>query len=242
MRDERDNLDVVLEEAVSLAQHLPTLPWPGPEEPEDELLLRYLDGELAPRERERVRQELARSPYFSERLITLRESLEEVRSPEPASAREGEETGRARRGDARLRLSFLWAANGLRFLWGSLAPRCLVAVPLATRGAAVPSQEESAFFDFSHRFEDVGVLIQLERVPGGRLDLQLQLQAPPRDVGPLRVNLRDRRGALLDSQPVERGVARFISLVPATHQLSITTPKGELGQVLLDIHFDQPSE
>lgn len=220
-------LDGLLAEAVVLSLGRPRLPLPSSGEPGDEAILRYLDAELPALEREDLRQRIARSPFCSERLAVLRESLAEAaRDDAPPQATR----------DQPLRLSFLLASDGLRFLFGSLVPRSLVPVPVAIRGRTPTTTEESCFFDFEHRFGDLEVLFLLERVAGNRLDLQLQLQGdvPPRT--PLRVSLSDRGGALLDSQPLERGMARFSAIPPACHRISITDPQREIGRILLDVH------
>lgn len=225
MRDERDHLDVALASAASRAQRLPSLPWPGEAEPEDEALLRYLDRAVSGPEREALRQRLHQSAFCRERLETLREALAEWdAAPEGVTAPERS-----------LRISFLWARDGLRFLFGSLTPRSLVAVPVPTRGSVPDGAEELAFFDFAHRFGDVDVEIQVERVPGDRFDLQLQFRGERARLGQLRVSLSDRQGALLDSQPVEGGVARFSALLPASHRIAITAAKQELGHLVLDV-------
>lgn len=227
MTETRDTLDGLLAEAVPLALGRPCLPRPGADEPEDEAILRYLDAELPPREQEALRQRLACSSFASERLAVLRESLAEAeRGETPSPPAVGQP----------LRLSFLLAADGLRYLCGSLAPKSLVPVPVATRGKSLGTTEESSFFDFEHRFGDLEVQILLERVPGNRLDLQLQLLGERSPRTPLRVSLSDRDGAVLDSQPVERGMARFCGMPPACHRISITDPQRELGQILLDVH------
>lgn len=228
MTAKRDHLDALLAEAASLAfGDSPRLPVPGADEPADELLLGYLDASLPPREREAMRQQIARSAYCRERLEVLRAALDEAEQAENAAVSEQHSP---------VRLCFQSLAGGLRFLHGSLKPESLVAVPVATRGKAPSPKEETAFFDFQHRFEDLDVHIQVESVPGGRMDVQLQCD-PPRSQ-PLRVVLSDRSGALLDSQPVERGSARFASLPPTPHRISITDSRRELGRLLLDVRKD----
>lgn len=223
----RDNLDVLLAEAVRLAPRRP--PLPGEQEPPDELLLRLLDADMPPREREEARQRISRSAYASERLAVLMESLAET---------DGEEAAPRPAPDRSLRLSFLLAADRLHFLFGSLLPRSLVTMPVATRGSAPDATEESSFFDFVHRFEDLEAQIFVERVSGGRLDLQLQFQfqGEAARARSLRVSLSDRNGALLDSQPVERGMVRFASLPPSSHLISITDARRERGLIFLDVH------
>lgn len=227
MNDERDKLDVALAEAASLSQRIPDLPQ-GPGTPEDDVaLLRYLDAlDADVEEREALRQQVHATNGGRERLAILREALAEVDGPEPPTPSE----------PGHVRLAFAWARDGLRYLWGSVEPRSLAAIPVATRGT-VPDglQEETAFFDFAHRFGEVDVVIQVERVPDDRLDLQLSFVGGQPDVH-LRVNLSDRAGGLLDSQPVERGTARFAGLPPNTHSIVISSAQTELGRVLLDIH------
>ncbi|MDY0000205.1 MAG: hypothetical protein RBU30_02805 [Polyangia bacterium] len=228
MTDHRDTLDGLLVEAAALALQHPSLPFPDPEDPGDELILRYLDGELDPMEREEYRQRITRSPFYRERLAALKDSIAEAEGVAPSSQAAASRP---------LRLSFLLGKDGLRFLFGSLAPRSLVAVPVATRGRVAEKREESCFFDFAHRFDDLDFLILLERVSASRLDLQLQLQGEPRTTRPLRVNLSNRQGAILDSQPVDGGLARFSSMPPSCHRISITDPQREIGQILLDVHL-----
>jgi len=228
MNDERDKLDVALAEAVRLAQQLPDLPQASGDPGGDEALLRYLDDHrITAEERESLRKEVHATAWGRERLQTLREGLADVEQAEPPKSEAA----------APVRLAFTWARDGLRYLWSTVEPRSLVAVPVATRGTlpdGVP--EETAFFDFAHRFGDVDVVIQVERVPDDRMDVQLCFQGQPAEVAHLRVNLADRSGSLLDSQPVEKGSARFAALPPATHCISITCAQQELGRVLLDVH------
>jgi hypothetical protein len=276
MKDVRDNLDVALAEAVCLAWPIPE----GPAEPadidaEDTRLLRLLDGDdLPPDEREQLRQRVQASAWSRQRLAILREALAEVARAEAEQARTGVEPAHAEaelawagaepaeaaqgarapgvaQAAGPLRLAFAWAADGLRYLWGTLEPRSLVAVPVATRGVAcdpVPGRkapppqvaqantvEETTFFDFAHRFGEMDVVIQVERIPDERLDVQLSFDRRQAREAHLRVDLVDRGGRLLDSQPVEQGTARFASLAPQPHHICISTPASELGRVQLDI-------
>ncbi len=227
MNDERDKLDVALVEAVSLAQRIPDLPQ-GPGTPEDDdALLRYLDSDVDLEERETLRQQVHQSAGGRASLAILREALTEAEAEEPSPDASPNQ----------IRLAFTWARDGLRYLWGSLEPRSLVAVPVATRGS-VPDglREETAFFDFAHRFGEVEVVIQVERVRDDRLDLQLSFGGQGSGTAPLRVNLADQAGGLLDSQPVEHGTARFAGLSPEAHSLTISSARTEVGRVLLDIH------
>jgi anti-sigma factor RsiW len=227
MSDVRDQMDLALVEAWSLVRREPTPPQPGPDEPDDEALLRYLDGNLPSREREQLRQTLERSAWCRERLAILREALHDGHDGDLSSA--------PPRAAAPARISFVWARDGLRYLWGNLAPRTLVAVPVATRGSVPDGLEETAFFDFAHRFAGLDVVIQVERVPDDRLDVQLLFQGTPDQLSHLRVNLANREGSLLDSQPVERGGARFAALTPTPHRISISAAQQELGSILLDV-------
>ncbi len=266
MNDEIDKLDVALTEALRLA-------WPIPEPPtdpaeaaaEDERLLLLLEEEtLEPRPREQLRQQVQGTAWGRQRLAILREALADAETDTETDTAAATETAcaatLAEAAPRAVRLAFAWAADGLRYLWGSLEPGSLVATPVPTRGAALdassrppasppagatpagatpagatPAVEETTYFDFTHRFGDVELVLQIERVPDDRLDVQLSFdRAQTRGVH-LRVDLADEGGRLLDSQPVERGTARFASLPPCPHHIRVSTAQQELGRVRLDI-------
>ena len=238
MTERDDILDLALREACQLAQESPKLPQPSGADPEDEVLLRLLDGGLPSAEAQTLSQQVQASPYAHERLVTLTEALHDADAA-PA------ETSVVNRFDDKVisppasaaRLSFVWAQGCLRYLWGTLEPRSLVAVPVATRsGTFRRPEEETSFFDFAHRIGDIDVVIQIERGRDNLLDVQLSFDGDNAQLERLRVTLADRKGSLLDSQPVEKGKTRFASLDPSPHELLITSAQKELGRVRLDVH------
>jgi hypothetical protein len=231
MNDRRDQLDADVRLAVTLTGGLADVPGPRPGDPDDETLLRLVDGNLPRDERRRLERLVDASPHARDRLLALREALAEAGERVPARPDLDPLAAAGRVA----RIAFGWAEERLSFLWGTLEPRQLVAAPVPTRGQATRPTEETAFFDFSHRFEGVDVVIQVERLPSDRLDVQLLFESADVDLSRLRVTLSDDHGGLLDSQPVEQGRTRFASLAPRGHQLRISAAQQELGRVLLDV-------
>jgi hypothetical protein len=228
--DLRDPLDSDLVQAFALADRQPTLPWPEAGDPSDDDLLRLLEGtNLAPAERQALAARVASSPWCTERLASLREALAEVPDAERPPVPEAD-CARS------VKLVFSWARGRLSYLCGSLEPAGFAAVPVTVRGRIPVASEESTYFDFAHRFAEVDVAIQVERAPEDRLDVQLAFRGEEPTLARLRVTLEDARGALLDSQPVEDGHARFVSLGTASHRLTIASAGHEIGRIALDVH------
>jgi hypothetical protein len=240
MKDPQDKLDLALREAYQLAQQLTPLPVPGAADPDDELLLRLLDDapRLDPGEADQLRAQVDAAPFCRERLATLTEALAELRDAPPADESPINRLTTAGKSETSpVRISFHWARGCLRYLWGTLEPRSLVAVPVATRGQAATAepQEETSFFDFAHQLDGLDVVIQVERATEDLLDVQLSFDGDAQRLAHLRVTLADEAGTLLDSQPVEQGQTRFAALQPSPHELQITSAQQELGRVRLDI-------
>ncbi len=238
MTERDDILDLALREACKQAQQTPDLPRPNTTDPEDEILLRLLDGNAGNGEMHVLREQVEASPYARERLATLTAALKEV-GDQPATDPVVNRFDEAviAKGPSPVRISFVWARGCLRYLWGTLEPRSLEAIPVATRsGTFKRPTEETAFFDFAHRIGDIDVVIQIERVRDDQLDVQLKFDGDNARLGRLRVTLADQQGSLLDSQPVEHGKTRFAALEPLPHELLITSASKELGRVRLDVH------
>jgi len=237
MTQREDKIDLALREACELALRSPELPLPSGADPEDEVLLRLLDGGLPSAEARALSQQVEASPYARERLMTLTEALGDADARAPTSVVNPFDDRVLAGASSPARLSFLWARGSLRYLWGTLEPHSLVAVPVATRsGTFRRPQEETSFFDFAHRIDNIDVVIQIERGRDDRLDVQLTFNGDQARLERLRVTLADRRGSLLDSQPVEKGRTRFAALEPHPHELLITSAQRELGRVRLDVH------
>lgn len=242
MTERDDKLDLALREACQLAQQIPELPQPSQADPDDEALLRLLDNGLPSAEANLLREQVEASAYARERLATLTEALAEAR---PEAGRAADSASAVNRFDesviaerpSPVRLSFLWAQGALRYLWGTLEPRSLEAVPVPTRsGTFKRPTEETTFFDFAHCVDGIDVVIQIERVRDDLLDVQLSFTGDDDRLGRLRVTLADGQGGLLDSQPVEHGKTRFAALEPLPHELLISSAQQELGRVRLDVH------
>jgi len=237
MTQQDDILDQALREACRLTHESPHLPQPSDADPDDELLLQLLDGGLPQSETQVLREQVGASAYSSERLATLTEALEETGMAAATSNVNRFDERVLADGPSPIRLSFVWAKDCLRYLWGTLEPRSLVAVPVATRsGTTGQSTEETSFFDFAHHLDDFDLVIQIERARDNRLDVQLSFDGDGDRLKRLRVTLADARGSLLDSQPVEKGKTRFASLEPMPHELLISSAQKELGRVRLDVH------
>lgn len=248
MTDSRDPLDLIISEATRQANELPGLPAPGPAEPTDEALLRFLDG---PSEdsliQTQLRQEATGTPWARSRTQTLSEALRETETSShrltPSSSEATPDLGVRARAAEQVRIAFARADQGLQFLWGTIQPTSLTTVQVPTRGTAGPEAtsraagavEESTFFDFAHHFGPLEVRIQVERLPDDRIDVQLDFHALKGSGGILRVDLTDAKGALIDSQPVEHGTARFAALAPAPHDLLIRAEDTRIGQVRFDV-------
>ncbi|MFH2007159.1 MAG: hypothetical protein ABI333_11280 [bacterium] len=240
MTDSRDKLDLALSEAYRLARRIPTLPDPSDTDPDDEVLLLVLDGaqHFPQGEVKALRERVESSPFSSERLAVLSEVLTEVHDQHPEPMNRLGTPVESQRDP--VRLSFVWARGCLRYLWGTLEPRSLIAVPVATRGEAVTGpREETSFFDFAHHFAGIDVVIQVERVRDDLLDVQLNFDGAAQQLAQLRVTLALKGGSLLDSQPVEHGRTRFAALQPLAHEIQITSARKPLGRVLLDVHAER---
>ncbi len=237
MTQRYDILDLELREACLLAMQSPDLPQPSGTDPDDDLLLRLLDGGLPQSESQDLRKQVGASAYSRERLATLTEALAEADTAKAATKVNRFDQRVLAESPSPVRLSFVWAQDCLRYLWGTLEPRSLIAVPVATRsGTAKRSEEETSFFDFAHHIDGIDVVIQIERARDNLLDVQLSFDGDTDRLKRLRVTLADSRGGLLDSQPVEKGKTRFAALEPLPHELLISSAQKELGRVRLDVY------
>ena len=147
MTDRDDILDLAIREACLLAQQSPELPQPSGADPEDDVLLRLLDGGQPSAETQTLSQQVKDSPYARERLVTLTEALSDADATPPVPSVVNRFNDKAITAQSPARLSFVWARGCLRYLWGTLEPRSLEAVPVATRsGTFKRPQEETSFF------------------------------------------------------------------------------------------------
>lgn len=237
MTQRDDILDQALREACLLAHQGPDLPQPSGADPDDDVILRLLDGGLPQSESQALHERVRASAYSRERLATLTEALEEAGAKTaPTNVNRYDKTVLGT-SPSPVRLSFVWAQDCLRYLWGTLEPRSLVAVPVATRSTTSKRQEEeTSFFDFAHHIDGINVVIQIERGTDNLLDVQLSFDGDRDQLKRLRVTLADCQGGLLDSQPVEKGKTRFAALEPQPHELLISSAQKELGRVRLDVH------
>ncbi len=218
----RDAVDVQVAQKLRALRLARPVPAPGPDEPTDEELLRYIDGAVKGSERERLEERIAASPYASARVGVVVEALRDSGFPVPK--RESAAAKAAR-------YVFRYAQGALTFLRGSDMPEAL-APALQVRGAAT-AQDES-FYEFTHQFDAVAARLQIERVEGRGFELQLTLSERDQPVEGARVTLR-QAGRTVDSASTEGGRCSFAGLTPARYQIDVRRGGDEVGTLHVDV-------
>ncbi len=231
-RDERDDLDRQIAVALRVTRRSPAIPARSGAEPDDETLLRVIDGTANAEERRAVDEAGA---YTRDRLEILRGALAEV---EPVSA----QVARA------ARYVFAVARDSFDFLRGATAPLGAPQLAMVTRSTGAAEIDPAAvksepFFEFRQDFADIEAQIRIEHVtrpahavrPETSLDVQVRLVGTGGSpAGNGRVTIR-RAGRTLDSTPLAAdGSATFTNLVPDRYELELRTTGKVVGVVLLD--------
>jgi hypothetical protein len=196
---------------------LPDLPAPSPDDPDDDMILRALDGSASTDELERI----AASRHARERLEILRAG---VGAPSIVSAT--------------VRYVFRVAQDLIDLLRGATAPIAAPATAWAVRSTgASPASVTEPFCEFHHQFNGLDAHVRVEQV-GAHAKASLDLQVRLTDAGtPLergRVTIR-REGRTLDSIPTDAsGSALFTGLAPDTYEVELRHPGGIAGVMLLE--------
>ncbi|MBW2730758.1 MAG: hypothetical protein JRH20_00105 [Deltaproteobacteria bacterium] len=251
---QRDSVDFEIGNLLRAARPLrPGRPLPAPcvDEPTDEELLLYIDGELSSEDSQHFEAQLAEHPFSSDRVGILREALTECGfQAHPAESQlvagllaegqpaEDQLKGQPVAGQAQNQVAHLvfaitsGAHRLLTFLRGGDEPSLLPQVALATRGAAA-EQQESYLYELKKRFDDCDVLVQVDGL-GDTIELRLSLEVAgcPLDDG--RATLK-RRGKLERSVRIRDGVADFSDLSPDAYIIELRRNGSLLGQI--DLKF-----
>jgi hypothetical protein len=206
--NERDDLDRRIARALRAG---PRPPAPGADEPDDETLLRVVDGRAS-------REDVARveaSPYASARLAILREALASAESPLAAAAR----------------YVFAVAKDMLQMLRGATEP---VAAPeLAWAVRSTPSAATEPFCEFHHQWSSIDAHVRVEQI-ATRIDLQVRLSDAGAPLTRGRVTLR-RDGRTLDSVPTDaNGSTLFTGLAADVYEVEVRATGNVVGVMLLE--------
>jgi hypothetical protein len=231
---QRDELDAALSERLRAVR--PSLPIaePGPDEPSDEELLRYVDGTMSDGDREAFEAKLTEHPNAAARVAIVAEALADSGwGPAPKADPVG------RRAVALAsRFVFRLSDGVLTFLRGSDLPRGLEPA-LAVRSTAPP--QPTSFFEFvSHwPFEsgEVDARLALEPVQKQAVDVQIEVTQSGAPLDGVRVKLL-RDGRPVDSAPTENGRCTFGALTAARYEFEIRKGGTEVGRMVLDIRGD----
>lgn len=208
-KSERDDLDRRIARALRAG---PRPPAPGADEPDDETLLRVVEGRASRDDAAGVEA----SPYARARLAILREALAEG-APSPAAAA--------------ARYVFAVAKDMLQMLRGATEP---VAAPdLAWAVRSTPSAESEPFCEFHHQWSSIDAHVRVEQI-ATLIDLQVRLSDAGAPLTRGRVTLR-RDGRTLDSVPTDaNGSALFTGLAADIYELELRATGNVVGVMLLE--------
>lgn len=218
----RDALDAQVAAKLRALRLGARLPEPGPDEPSDEELLRYIDGAVSGAERERLEERIAKSPYATARVGVVVEALRDCGYPAPKVDPVGRRVAR---------YVFRRAADAFTFLRGSESPAAL-APALAVRGAQ--PIHDAGFYEFTHHFDQVAATLQVEGVSASGFALQLTLTDGGKPVEGARVTLRSG-GKTVESAQTEDGTCAFAGLTASQYQLDVKRGADAIGTLHVDV-------
>jgi|GEM_PF-3881174 hypothetical protein len=220
--DQRDDLDGRIASATQKTLELGhPLPQPQQDEPNDELLLLYLDDRLDGDRKAIFERELERFPYSQQRLDIIREALGQSQqdSPPPQSAI--------------VRLVFAFhkgVQQTLSYLRGNAAP---IHVPaLALRGESGDRAQKAHCFQ--HAFDNHEAIIQVQAITDEKIELCLELRQDGEKVRKGRATLRCD-GNLIESVAFDKGAADFRGLPAGAYELELKAAGQTVGQLKLDM-------
>lgn len=197
------------------------VPEPARGEPDDDEVLRYVEGLLPPAEKKRVEEALARHPYSQSRVEALQGALSETGEGPSLLARAA-------------RYVFAVGQGALEFLRGSTEPLQVPSVAWATRSGKPAQAEPESFYEFRHSFGSIEAHIKIEHVAASRLDVQVSLEEKGKPVTDARLTLT-LRGHVIDSMPMEEsGSATLSGLEPARYELEVRRGGKVAGTLKLD--------
>jgi hypothetical protein len=142
------------------------------------------------------------------------------------------EEDEAQIGPKRVKAVLQWAADGLRFICGSVTPQPLKMQPVAVRDSSVDltRQSEPPFREFRAMLGPDEIRLQVERLPSELMDLQVQVVQRGGGQKPFRATLL-RRGRVSQSVPFESGLASFRDLRPESYILQVTSQQDVVGWI-----------
>ncbi|HEY3354882.1 MAG TPA: carboxypeptidase-like regulatory domain-containing protein [Polyangia bacterium] len=216
MRGKPDMSDEAVQRLLRDQRRARGVPAPGPADPTDEAVLRYIDGAATAAERRDLAQRLARSARARDLVAILTAAL-----PSPPVA--VEEPGA-------LRLVFLLCRDALRLVRASQPP-LLVAGAAAVRGAAATTPTT---YEFAAHVGELDAAVVLDRAQD-RLDVRLTLRHAGAPVEDARV-VALREGQLWASAPTEAdGACTFAIAVAGHYRLQVRRGGVTVGAVQLDV-------
>ena len=218
----RDALDAQVAAKLRALRVGQRLPEPGPNEPSDEELLRYIDGAATGRERDELEERIAKSPYASARVGVVVEALRDCGYPVPKVDPVGRRVAR---------YVFRYAQDALTFLRGSESPAGL-APALAVRGAQ--PIHEAGFYEFTHHFDQVAATLQVEGLSKSGFALQLTLTDGGKPLDGARVTLRSG-GKTVESASTEDGSCAFAGLTASQYELDVKRGAEAIGTLHVDV-------
>jgi hypothetical protein len=220
----RDELDRAIQGMLRDARIPRGVPSPAPGEPDDDDVLRYVEGLLPPADKKRFEEAMARHPFTQSRVEALQGGLSES----------GEGPNLVERA---ARYVFAVGQGALEFLRGATDPLHVPSVAWATRSATpAPAHAAShdSFYEFLHAFGALRAHVKIEHVASSRLDVQLSLEEKSQPVTDARISVI-RSGQVVDSMPVEEsGSATLSSLEPDRYELEIRRAGKIVGTLKLD--------
>ncbi|MDB4966221.1 MAG: hypothetical protein JWN44_1910 [Myxococcales bacterium] len=231
---QRDELDAAMSARLRAVRASEPVPAPGPDDPSDDDLLRYVDGTMSGDERAAFETRLADHPEASARVAVVAEALAETGWGPVAKA---DPVGR-RAVNLASRFVFRLSEGVLTFLRGTDLPRGLEPA-LAVRSSA-PAQPTSFFEFVSHYPFESGAIdarLALEPVQPQGVDVQIEVTQGGTPLDGVRVKLL-RDGRPVDSSPTENGRCTFSALTAARYELEIRKGGTEVGRMVLDIRGD----
>lgn len=200
------------------------VPGPLPGDPDDEAILRTVEGTASADERAHVEARAARNPFVRTQLAVLRAALAELESAPEAILLAA---GRA------ARYVFRVGQDALAFLRGPSVPVVAAAEARSATRSGNRGPEET-FHEVEEQRGSLLIRLRIEHVAATRLDVQVALEDGGAPVTDARVSLK-KGTRTVDSLPVEAsGTATLTGLVPASYRLEVARPGHDSEHVSLE--------
>lgn len=240
-----DEFDAVLRAVAGLRTWPKPIPAHLEQGASDEDLLLLLSGRVHGKQADEMKNRVLSCPHCRDMYEILTEALAE----EQGAADEREAASEP---GERLKAAFVWTKKSIRFISGTFTPVPLGLSLKPTRGSAGALEEargagdyEGDYEEIFHEFEaDLGRIhlrLQVERLPSGLIDLELEFLKGVRGEFPCRATLLNR-GRVADSVPITSSRVRFGSLELTDYQVQISCGRQVLATLDLVVLPDRSED